>query len=146
MTDKLTPIPSYELDELISALKPYQADAISQLIEKHGAEETAKLWLSANGPTYTQKFGGAGHLDSKPFWNKFNEELRLFICGDEKYKKEREQLLSESKPASLFLINGISGFIGSTLGFPSSLLVPAVAMMLYVIGKVGVNSWCKCSS
>lgn len=142
--DELTPIPSYELNELLTALKPYQAGAISQLIEKHGEEETAKLWLSANGPTDTQKFGGAGSLDSKPFWHKFNEELRLFICGDKKYKKERDKLLSEAKPASLVLVSGISGLLGSTLGFAPSLLAPAVAMMLYVIGKVGVNAWCKC--
>ena len=142
--EHLTPIPSYELSELLSALKPYQAGAISQLIEKHGEEEVAMLWLSANGPTDTQKFGGASPLDSKPFWNKFNEELRLFICGDKKYKNEREKLLSDSKPASLFLVSGISGLLGSTLGFAPSLLAPPVAMLLYLIGKVGVNAWCKC--
>lgn len=142
--DELNPIPSYELDELLTSLKPYQASAISQLIDKHGEEEAARLWLSANGPTDTQKFGGTGPLDSKPFWDKFNEELRLFICGDKKYKAERAKLLSEAKPASVVLVSGISGLLGSTLGFAPSLLVPAVAMMLYVIGKVGVNAWCKC--
>ena len=139
-----TPIPLYELDELLAALKPYQTSSISQLLEKHGEEEAAKLWLSANGPTDTQKFGGSGPLDSKPFWNKFNEELRLFICGNKKYDKERRKLLSQAKPASLVLVSGISGLLGSTLGFAPSLLAPPVAMMLYVIGKVGVNAWCKC--
>lgn len=142
--DELTPIPSYELNELLAALKPYQSGVISQLVEKHGEEEAAKLWLSANGPTDTQKFGGAGPFDSDPFWKKFNEELRLFICGDKKYQKERDKLLSEAKPASLVLVSGISGLLGSTLGFAPSLLAPAVAMILYVIGKVGVNAWCKC--
>ena len=141
---ELTSIPSFEFDELLAALKPYQATAISKLKEKHGEEEAAKLWLSANGPSDTQKFGGANPVDSKPFWDKFNEELRLFVCGDKKYKKERDKLFSEAKPVSIVLISGISGFLGSTLGFAPSLLAPAVAMMLYAIGKVGVNAWCKC--
>ncbi|MFA6313244.1 MAG: hypothetical protein WCV99_24995 [Sterolibacterium sp.] len=142
--DELAPVPSYELSELLAALKPYQASALSQLLEKHGEEEAAELWLSATGPSNTQRFGGAAPLDSKPFWNKFSEELRLFICGDKKYKKERDKLLSEAKPASLVLVSGISGLLGSTLGFAPSLLAPAVAMMLFAVGKVGVNAWCKC--
>ena len=129
---KLTPIPSYEFKELLSALKPYQADAISHFVEKYSEEEAAKLWLSANGPSDTRKFGGVGVPDPKPFWDKFNEELRLFICGDKKYKTERDKLLSEAKPASVVLVSGISGLLGSTLGFAPSLLVPAVAMMIYV--------------
>lgn len=141
---ELTPIPTFDFDELLKALKPYQADAISTLRDKHGEEEAAKLWLSAKGPSDTQKFGGNNTFDSKPFWDKFNEELRLFICGDKKYKKEREKLLADAKPVSLVLISGISGLLGSTLGFAPSLLAPAVAMMLYTIGKVGVNAWCKC--
>ncbi len=141
--DELTQIPSYELSELLAALKPYQAVAVSQLIKKHSEEEAAKLWLSACGPTDTKKFGGAGSPESKPFWNKFNEELHLFICGDKKYKEERDKLLSETKPASIVLVSGISGLLGSTLGFAPSLLAPAVAMMCYVIGKVGVNAWCR---
>lgn len=142
--DILTPIPSYELDELLTALKPYQAGAISQLIEKHGEEEAAKLWLSANGPTDTQKFGGAGSRDPKPFWDKFNEELRLVICGDEKYKEDREKLLSNARPAADYVVHGITALVATTLGLAPALLVPAVALMLKVIGKVGVNAWCKC--
>ena len=98
--DKLTPIPLYELAELLTALKPYQAGAISELIEKHGEEEAAKLWLSANGPTDTQKFGGEGSRYSEPFWDKFHEELRLVICGDKKYGEDREKLLSLARPAA----------------------------------------------
>ena len=137
------PIPAFDLDDLLNTLKPYQANAISQLREKHGEEEAARLWLSANGPSDTQKFGGAGPMNSKPFWDKFNAELRLFVCGDQKYKTERNKLLLEAKPASLYLVSGISGLLGSTLGFAPSLLAPPVAMMLYLIGKFGVNAWCK---
>jgi hypothetical protein len=142
--DKPTPIPTYELAELLTALKPYQASAISKLIEKHGEEEAAKLWLSANGPTDTQKFGGSGTRDTKPFWDKFQEELRLVICSDEKYKEDREKLLSQAKPAAGYVVHGITALVATTLGLAPALLVPAVAIMLNVIGKVGVNAWCKC--
>lgn len=143
--DKPTQIPPYELAELLTALKPYQTDAISQLIEKHGEEEAAKLWLSANGPTDTQKFGGEGSRHTKPFWDKFHEELRLVICGDEKYVEDREKLLSEARPAADYVVHGITALVASTLGLAPALLVPAVALMPNVIGKVGVNAWCKCS-
>lgn len=142
--DELTPIPAYELDELLTALKPYQAGAISQLIEKHGEEEAAKLWLSANGPIDTQKFGGSSSRDPKPFWDKFNEELRLVICDDEKYKEDRKKLLSQAKPAADYVVHGITALVATNLGLAPALLVPPVALMLRVIGKVGVNAWCKC--
>jgi hypothetical protein len=141
--EELTPIPSYELNELLAVLKPYQVNVISELVQKHGEEEAAKLWLSARGPSDTQKFGGPGSQDPTPFWNKFNDELRLFICGDKKYKKEREKLFAEGKPASLVIVSVISGFLGSTLGFAPSLVTPVVAIMLHLIGKIGVNAWCK---
>lgn len=137
-------VPVFQLVDLLSALKPYQSHSISQLCDKHGEVEAAKIWLSARGPSDTQRFGGSAPNDSEPFWDKFNEELRLFICGDKKYKKEREQLLADAKPTAFVLISGISGYLGATLGFAPSLLAPAVAMMLYSIGKVGINAWCKC--
>lgn len=137
--------PKYELSELLQILKPYQKESIDLLIDNYGEEEAAKRWLSANGPSVTQKFGGQQQGNAQPFWDSLIFELRLFICSDKKYKKEREQLLSSSRPAALFAVSTISVAIATTLGIAASLIVPVVAVMLGVIGKIGVNAWCAVS-
>ena len=139
----LDQLPSFEFDELLSALKPYQSKIMLQLKEKNGVEEAAKIWFSANGPSDTQKFGGSDPNGLASFWEKFNSEFRLFIC-DKKYKKERGELLATAKPTCFVVVTGISGYIGSSLGFAPSFLAPSVAMMVYLVGKVGINAWCKC--
>ena len=139
----LDQFPIFEFEELLSALKPYQSKIMLQLKDKNGAEEAAKIWLNANGPSETQKFGGSNAQNPNSFWEKFTSEFRLFIC-DKKYKKEREELLATAKPTSFIVVTVISGYIGSSLGFAPSFLAPAVAMLLYSIGKVGINAWCKC--
>ncbi len=133
-------LPQADLADWLAPLKQYQRSSLSTLIEKHGEEEAAKLWLGANGPKDTQKFGGQG--DIKPFWDRFMAELRLFICGDKRYSKERKELLQQAKGATALLVSVISGAIGASLGFSASLLAPAVALMLHVVGKVGINAWC----
>ena len=134
-------LPQVETSEWLSHLKQYQRSSLSILIDMHGEEEAAKLWLAANGPKDTQKFGGNGNV--QPFWDRFVAELRLFICGDKKYNKERKELLQQAKGATALLVSVISGAIGASLGFSASLLAPAVALMLHVIGKVGANAWCN---
>lgn len=99
------------------------------------------LWLGATGPTSNQPFGGRDGV--RLFWDRFIAELRLFICGDSAYEKERKELLQSAKGSVAVLVPGVSALIGSKLGVPTALLAPAVALMLYVIGKAGVNAWCK---
>lgn len=134
---------SFGVNELLDSLKPYQRDSIRHLINEFGEEEAAKKWLSANGPVATQQFGGLQNGNAHPFWDRFIAEFRLLIC-DEKYAPERNKILSGAKPSALVIISGISGYIGSTLGFAPALLAPAVAVILPTIGKVGINAWCKC--
>ncbi len=134
--------PTYELDELIQCLKPYQSSAMLDLIARHGNEEAARIWLGSNGPTDTQRFGGSGQ--SAPFWDKFQGEFRLFVCGGEKYEKERAQLVSKGKVAAGFTVGIISSAISIHLGIAATLLSPVVAVMLYIVGKLGINAWCGC--
>ena len=136
-------VPNIELSEWTGALKTYQKTSINILVAENDEETAAKLWLSANGVSTTKQFGGGG--SSEPFWDRFVAEFKDFICGHEKYSNERSQLSSQAPVANAMFVGIISGAIGSTLGFAASLLAPAVAILLFLVGKVGVNAYCKCS-
>ncbi|MBL1277019.1 MAG: hypothetical protein COB30_013115 [Ectothiorhodospiraceae bacterium] len=134
-------IPQLEINEWMDTLKVYQRTSLEVLIKNNSEEEAAKLWLSANGASITKQFGG--NSNSEPFWDRFLSEFNDFVCGDEKYSKEREQLTSQAPIANTLFVGVISGSIGATLGFAASLLAPAVAILLFLIGKVGINAYCK---
>ncbi|WP_375185274.1 hypothetical protein [Pseudoalteromonas sp.] len=136
-------IPVMEIDAWVDTLKPYQRTSLQHLISANSEEEAAKIWLTSNGATATKQFGGIGGTDGE-FWDRFKSEFKAFICGDEKYLSERNKLSSQAPIANAMFVGVISGAIGSTLGFAASLLAPAVAIMLYLVGKVGVNAYCEC--
>jgi len=133
-------IENSSLEDWISALKPYQSSSISQMAAELGEEEAVKQWLSANGPSSTVAFGGIPNPE--PFFDRFMEEFRKFICGDEAYEEFRIQLGAESPVVKIILISVISAAIGATLGFAATLLAPAVAILLHLVGTMGVKAWC----
>ena len=135
-------IPNNTVQEWINALKPYQSNSVSQLVDAYGEEEAIKRWLSANGPNSTIKFGGTGN-SPEPFFFMFKEEFSKFICGDESYSKYREQLMAETPIAKTIYISCISAALGAALGYAATLLAPAVAIMLHIVGAMGVNAWCN---
>lgn len=137
-------IPVADINGWLDTLKPYQRSSLHQLIAINNEEDAAKIWLTSNGAVATKKFGGVVSDDGE-FWNRFKTEFKAFICGDEKYKSERAQLISQAPIVNAMFVGVISGAIGSTLGFAASLLAPAVAIMLYLVGKVGTNAYCECS-
>ena len=137
-------IPNSSVQDWIAELKPYQSSSMTFLIENYDAEEAIKRWLSANGPSSTIQFGGAGN-SPEPFFDRFKEEFRKFVCGDESYEKYRRQLLAETPIANTFYISCISAALGATLGYAATLLAPAVAVMLHIVGAMGVHAYCNAS-
>ncbi|WP_318494850.1 hypothetical protein [Photobacterium leiognathi] len=132
------------LDEWLSPLKKYQQDTFKQLVNENGVEDATKLWLSAQGPQSTVGFGG-GTSNPQPFYDKFMEEFRKFMCGDPTYDQVRLQLGLETPIVKSICITTISAALGATLGFTATLLAPAVAALLYLVGQMGVNAWCEVS-
>nr|AKN38135.1 hypothetical protein [Vibrio tasmaniensis] len=134
-------LPNASIDEWVSELKVYQANSINQMLQDNEPEEVIKLWLSANGPNTTIQFGGASD-SPEPFFDKFKEEFRKFICGDAAYISFREQLQSEAPIAKAMYISIISAALGATLGYAATLLAPAIAIMLNLVCTMGKNAWC----
>ncbi|CAI8814216.1 Oxidoreductase [Pseudomonas sp. IT-P74] len=132
---------SFSLDETLATLKPYQKNTIEQLIEKYGEEGAAQQWLAASGVSGTEKFGGE-RLDSRPFWDSLSYEFQLFICGDKKYKSDREKLMEYGKPTAALAVTFISGLIAGTLGIAAAAITPVISILLAIVSKMTANAWC----
>ena len=86
-------IDNLSLDEWYTCLKPYQKNAIEQLVAKYGEEKAAEEWLTARGPMQTATFGGTQTKaeDTHSYWNRLRTEIDKLICGHPDYKKEQEK-------------------------------------------------------
>lgn len=133
-------IPKYDIAEWLEELKPYQRQIITQLIDLYGEEEAIDKWLLANGPSATVKFGGDGIQQS--FKDSFKGEVNKFICGHPDYKKERDELGQHGEVTKTALVSAIASAVGSQIGVAATVLVPIVVLMLYTIGKMGINAYC----
>lgn len=141
MTSSQFNLPDVSLDEALATLKPYQQSSLTELISAHGEEDAAKIWLASNGPGGIEKFGSSIQ-SPKPFWEKVNIEFRLFVCGDDKYEKSRQQLSELSEKHLKTIITGISVAIATTVGVAAALITPVITILCYLAGKIGVNAWC----
>ena len=139
----MIPIANDDIDNWLIVLKPYQADSIRLLINEYGDENAAEKWLTANGPSNQVAFGGISDQNQdNTFYTNFKIEFHKFICGDPKYETERNRLgVSLIAPKQL-IISIISGALGATFGVTGALLAPAVCVLLFIVGKMGVNAYC----
>ena len=134
-------IPNEDLESWLSALKPYQSSQIKALLASGRSEtDIVDAWLSARGPDSTVSFGGT--KESKPFRERFMEEFKKFVCGDRKYSKDRAQLTGKIEVAKTAVISAVSAAVASQIGAAAALLIPPVAVLLHVVGKVGLRAWC----
>lgn len=135
-------IQDINIEDWLSELKTYQKNAIETLIGEFGEEKAIEKWLSANGPKDNVPFGGIQTNDTKPFLDKFKVEFKKFVCNHPDYKEERKKINMESPVVKAIWISVISASLGATLGFAATLLAPVVAIMLSIVGKMGLNAYC----
>ncbi|MBM4055178.1 MAG: hypothetical protein FJ264_11040 [Planctomycetes bacterium] len=134
-------IPDGSLADYIAELKPYQQNTLNALLKQNEPEKVAELYISANGPQNNVPFGGT--RDTKPFWDRFKAELRKFVCDEESYAEDKKRLADETKATRALLISSISAAIGAAIGYPATVLVPAVAVMLGIVAKIGIKAYCN---
>ncbi len=131
----------FQDDELIGLLKPFQKEILLPLINSVGEEEAARIWLAPKLSNEMKNFGGV-QSNPAPFFDRVLSEIRMFICGDEKYKSEREKLIGGINKSASTTVSAISLAVGDVFGIAPALLTPIVIMILKMIGKIGVNAWC----
>ncbi|MFT4192798.1 MAG: hypothetical protein QM617_14895 [Comamonas sp.] len=134
-------VPDGDIGDWLSELKPYQRSTLNVFLASASPEEAAERWLSSTGSPNIAAFGGPH--DSKPFWNRFKDEFRKFVCDDSAYIEERESLTAQGPVSKAVMISVVSAAIGATIGYSATLLAPAVALSLCAIGKMGVNAYCS---
>lgn len=135
------PLPDTDVDAWLADLKPYQKNKIQELLQKASPEEAAEAWVSAQGSSATVGFGAK--VESKPFFDRLQDELRKFVCGHPDYGDVRKKLGTEAPITHTVLVTLASSSIAVKIGVLTSLIVPGVALLLYAAGKMGVNAWCK---
>lgn len=131
-----------DTEQLIEVMPPYQRKLVTQLLEQ-GKDYiiTADILLSVK-PSNTVGFGGE---PSKPnlYRERLMDELEKFICGDKKYKQEREQITASTNKSREYIVGVISGALGTTLGTAGTVILPIVVLLIINLGKISVNAWCQ---
>lgn len=135
-------VPSESLESWLSELKPYQRTTIQQFTGSMNPEQAAERWLTTIGSPNIAGFGGAGMQDPKPYWERFKAECNRFLCDEEAYAEEKKEIIAQSPLSKPLLISIMSSAIGATLGTAGTLIAPAVTLMLFTIGQMGLNAYC----
>jgi len=125
----------------LEALPKFQKEIIDQLFSQgKSPEEVASAWLTAtSGDTYP--FGV--EKGQSLFLEKILKELEAFLCGDPKYMDDRSKLSKLPKEAHAYFVGIISTAIAPVVGSSGAVLAPAIAILLFGMGKITLNAWCS---
>lgn len=136
-------VPADSLESWIGELKPYQRSTLLQFTASMDAEAAAERWLTTIGSPNIAGFGGAQVSNPKPYWERFRAECNRFICDETAYAEDKKEILAQSPISKPVLISLMSSAIGATLGTAGTLIAPAVTLMLFTVGKIGLNAYCR---
>ena len=80
----------------------------------------------------------------KKYWLMVKEELRSFLCtNDKKYKELWSRISALEKNGTSAIVLVISGYLGERFGLHASLLAGFVAVFFYGVIKVGKEAYCR---
>jgi hypothetical protein len=124
-------------------LPDYQREPIQKLLADGSSfDEIAQAWISASAAN-TFRFAATAPVGDKgAFLENLRREIRSFLCGDKKYKKERDGLFGEKGIARTYVVSAMAVAIAPHLGVASAVIAPLVALVLASLGKVALNAWC----
>jgi len=134
-------IPNENIAEWLAVLKPYQRNTLTIFLEGATPEQAAERWLSSTGSPNIVPFGGLN--DTKPFWDRFKDEFRKFVCDENAYVEEKKALNAQGPIGKAVLVSAVSAAIGATIGYSATLLAPAVTLLLCTVGKIGLHAYCN---
>jgi hypothetical protein len=128
----------------VTQLPGYQSESIAELMNAGKTyEDIALLWLTA---TAQNTFGfSASQPDGSrsSFLASVKAEVRAYLCGDAKYKKERDGLFGEKGPTHTYVVGSMAVCIAPNIGMAAPVLAPIIALVLASIGKIAINAWCS---
>jgi hypothetical protein len=127
----------------ISELRPYQRNLVHQLSPTvELSEESVIAWFESFGnPSTTAQFSAGSR--SRPYYEKFVEQLYRLLCSPNHYIEERAQIAKDFKAGQTTLSTAIATAIAPHMDATPTVLVPAVAISLTLAGKMTLNAWCE---
>lgn len=134
-------VPDADIAEWLGVLKPYQRTTLETFLKGATPEQAAERWLGSTGSPNIIPFGGPH--DTKPFWERFKDEFRKFVCDDNAYLEEKKALDTQGPVGKAVLVSAVSAAIGATIGYSATLLAPAITLLLCAVGKMGRNAYCN---
>lgn len=128
----------------VTELPAYQSESIAELLNAGKTyDDIALLWLTATAQN-TFGFGASQPVGNRStFLASVKAEIRVYLCGDAKYKKERDGLFGEKGMTRTYVVGAMAVTIAPHIGMAAPVLAPIVALVLASIGKIAVNAWCS---
>lgn len=132
--------------ELIAAC-PYISILNEQKIDIDTLGYGLSLTFQGCGPVGTankdQKYLGFLTLP-RDYWAEVKKEIYLLICTkDRKYSAIRTRFKKKSNASTTAIVGMLSATVATQLGAAAGIVTPLVALLLYGLLTVGVNSWCN---
>lgn len=135
-------IENLSLDEWLSGLKPYQRNAIKQLINTYGEEKAVKEWLTARGPIHTATFGGDVSSTPNSFVDNLKVQFDRLVCGHPDYKLEQAKVTATAKTLGVGSVSYIATVLASAIGAPVALITPSLLLLFHITAKMSVKAYC----
>ncbi len=147
MTANIDALLGDEPAKWVHDLPEYQRDPIKKLLNDGASfDEVAQAWINASAAN-TYRFAASAPVGDKgAFLVNLKREIHGFLCGDKKYKKERDGLFGEKGLARTYVVSAMAVAIAPHLGVASAVIAPLVALVLASLGKVALNAWCATQS
>lgn len=129
-TDWLAAIRQRDAEQLRGVLA-YESDVMT----------AATIWASA-------KFGVAGDNAAQPsrqakrLVDYVQDEVHEFLCAEDKYQSERAELVQKGADSRTAVVALIAANIGPYFEGGATVILPIVALILTIIGRVGLRAWC----
>lgn len=133
----------------VQELPEYQRDTIEKLLASGSSfDEIAQAWISASAEN-TYRFAAATPVpigNKGAFLENLRKEIRAYLCGDKRYKRERDELFGEKGIARTYVVSAMAVAIAPHLSVAAAVISPLIALVLASIGKVALNAWCAIQS
>lgn len=143
MTDTIDTLLQDDPHKWVAELPQFQLASIEELRAGGSSyEEIAQAWINASAEN-TYRFSSSSPVGDKgAFLGNLRLEVHRFLCGDEKYKKEREGLFGKNGVGRTYVVSTMAVAIAPHLSVASAVIAPLVALVLAAIGKIALNAWC----
>ena len=144
MDDTIETLLQDDPDKWIADLPEFQRAAIQELRASGASyDDVAQAWITASAAN-TYRFSASTPVGEKrAFLDSLRKEIRAFLCGDKKYKNERDGLFGDKGLARTYVVSTMAVAIAPHLSVASAVIAPLIALVFASVGKIALNAWCN---